>query len=530
VLLIACANAANLFLARTTARRREISVRLALGAGRSRLVRQLLTESMLLCLVAAALGLLIAPWSLELLTRLLPPSDTVLKTPPPLDLTVLGFTLALSMLTAVLFGLAPAFVAAKTDLATSLKDAAPASGFQRSRLSKLLVIVQVSLSLVLLIGAGLVVQSIGRILAIDRGFETGNVLLASFDLSILNYPETRARLFFEQLQERFAAVPGVQSVSLSKTYPARDWSDRRSIFYEGQEPSQEELRRRSDAGFRVYTNTVSPGYFRTLGIPIIQGRDFSPRDTEGAPLVAIVTQKLAARLWPRENPLGKRIAVPSYQGPRRPPVQVIGVAKNSKYQTLLADPPLLLYVPLLQNREVFVSIEVRTTGDAAAFAPVLQHEVAALDRTLPLYELQTLSDQIMSSLWEQRTAAGLIGLFAALSLALASVGLYSVLAYTVSHRTREIGIRMALGAQSRNVLALVIRNGLTLAAVGTVFGMAVAAALTRFVSGFLYGISPSDPLTFVTVALLLVLVSLAASYFPARAATRIDPLTALRHE
>jgi len=530
LLLISCCNVANLFLARATARRREMAVRLALGAGRIRLMRQLLTESLLLCALAAAAGLLVVPWSLSLMMRVLPPQESALKLPWHLDFTILGFTLLISIATGVFFGLAPALVASKADVAASLKAVRPATGFHRSWFARFSVVAQVSLSLVLLIAAGLVVRTIERTLADARGFDSDHVLVASMDLSILNYPEAKARLFFTQLEQRLAAIPGVRSASLAKTYPASEWIDRGLIFYEGQDPLSEEMRMKSDRGILAERNMVSPGYFRTLGIALVAGRDFGPQDAPGAPPVTIVSQRLAARLWPGENPLGKRIAVPAYRGPRRPPVAVIGVAADAKYRSLVADAPLLLYLPLLQNREVFVSIQVRTASDPAALLPAVEREVASLDRNLPVYNARTLAEQVALALWEQRTAAVLIGLFGVLALVVASIGLYSVVAQAVAHRTREIGIRMAIGAKSGDVLGMLVRNGMTLAVIGVLAGTAAASVLTRLEASLLYAVSATDPATFVSIALVLLLVSPAASYLPARAATRIDPVAALRHE
>jgi predicted permease len=530
LLLISCCNVANLFLTRAWQRRREISVRLAVGASRGRLVRQLLTESVALSCAGSGLGLLVAFWGLEVLFRWLPASERVLKQPPPLDLTVLTFAMLLSIATGMLFGLAPALLASKADVATTLKDAAPASGFQRSRMARTLVIVQVSLSLVLLIGAGLITKSIGRILSANQGFDANGVLIASLDLSVLNYSEDRSRIVFEQLAERLRNLAGVRSVSLAKSYPASGWSDARSIFHEGQEPSEDELRRRSDLGIRVETNTISPHFFRTLQIPLLAGRDFGPDDAAGAATVCIVSQRLAARLWPKQDPLGKRIAAPPYRGPRRPPLEIIGVVADVKYRSLIADQRPVLYLPLLQNHEVFLSIITRAAADANSLAPAVAREVAAVDRDLPLYQVQTLSDQIRSMLWEQRAAAGLIGLFGVFSLLVASVGLYSVVAQAVAQRTREIGIRVALGAPPRDVLRLIVRNGMALAVIGAALGSIGALALMRLLAAFLYGVSATDGATFVSIALLLLVVSLVACYVPARAASRMDPVRALRHE
>ena len=530
LLLIACCNVANLLLARATGRRREMAVRMAVGAGRIRLIRQLLTESLLLCLLAAIAGLLLAPWSLALMKRSLPPAQSALKLPVQLDATVLGFTLLLSVATGFLFGLAPALAASKTDLAGSLKDAAPASGLQRSWFSRFAVIAQVSLSLVLLIGAALVLKTIGNTLAGARGFESEHVLIGSLDLSILDYPPPRARLFVSQLEQRLVAIPGVRAASVSKTYPAAGWSDRGPIFYEGEDPPTEEERMRSGRAIMAEKNTVSPGYFGTLGTPLVAGRDFSPRDTAGAQPVAILSERLAARLWPGENPIGRRIAVPAWRQPRQPSLEIVGVAKDVKYRSLMTEAPVLLYLPLLQNHEVFLTIAVRAEGDPAALAPAVQREVAALDRNMPVFAIHTLTEQMGLLLWEQRTAAALIGLLGVLALVVTSVGLYSVMAHAVAQRTREIGIRIALGSRVEGVVWMIVRHGMTLAVAGVLAGTAGAWALSGVLSGFLYGVSPRDPATFASVALVLLAVSLAASYLPARAAARVDPVAALRHE
>ena len=528
LLLIACGNVANLFLARATTRQREIAVRLAMGARRSRLVRQLLTESVLLCAIASALGLLLAPWTVQLLLALLPPAEFKLENVPRVDPLVLGFTILVSISTAVLFGLAPALAASKTDVATSLKEAAPASGLSRSPLARVLVIAQVALSLVLLIGAGLVVRSMQRILAIDRGFDSSHVLLSSIDLAIQGYSEARGSQFLEQLLERLSQAPGVRAASIAQTDPARGWGTRMSIFYEGQVPPEDVVRRRDDVGVRVEVNFISPGYFATFGIPLMTGRDFSAQDREGAQPVTIVSEKLARRLWPGENPIGKRIVAPVRRSQIGPPLTIIGVAKDSRYRTLTAEAPLLLYVPLGQVYLPCVRIQARVAGDPASFTSVIAHQVKSLDPNMPIYDVKTMDSQISSSLWEQRTAAGLIGLFGVLALVLASVGLYSVMAQSVAQRTREIGIRMAMGADARDVLRLVVIQGMALAGAGVLVGAAAALGLTRFVSSLLYGVSTTDLTTFSSVALLLLTVSLAATYIPARAATRIDPVAALR--
>ena len=529
VLLIACGNVATLLVARAGARRREIAVRLAVGAGRARLIRQLLTESVLLAVPAAAAGLLLTPWILTVLLRFVPPYGTALRAAPAPDSTVFAFTLSLAVLTGILFGLAPALQASRVDLVASLKDAAPASR-RKPGLQDLLVITQVALSLVLLSGAGLVLRTMQRILAIDRGFETEHVLLASVDLAIQGYSEARGMEFYVQLLDRILAIPSVRAASVAKTNPATGYAERRSVFYEGQEPPPEVRRRRTDLGIRAEINSVSPGYFRTLEIPLLAGRDFTWQDRAGSTRTAILSRRLAEQLWPGQNPIGKRLAVPDFSGPPQPPVEVIGVAKDGKFRSLLAEAPLLLYLPILQNYQPGVDLQIQTAGDPTALVPVLRREVAALDPNLPVFDARTLGQQVDQTLWEQRAAAGLIGSFGLVSLALACVGLFSALAHSVSLRRHEIGIRMALGARQRDVRAMVVRDGLALASAGVIVGLGAALLLTRLIASFLYGVSPTDPLTFLSVSLLLIAVSTAASYLPAREATRVDPLIALRQQ
>ena len=530
LLLIACGNVANLLLVRAASRRREIAVRLALGATRARLMRQLLTEGLLLSVLGGALGLLLAPWTADLVVALQQPAYALRGINLSLDLKVLAFTVLVSLLTGIVFGLVPALQSSKPDLVTSLKDGAKPAGRRRSRLQKLLVVSQVSLSLVLLIGAGLAVRTMQKVLATDRGFETENLLLMSLDLSIQGYTEPQGKALYDQLLKRLEAVPGIQSASLAKTVPPNDWSDRLSIFYEGQAPPQEVLRGRDDLGLRVDANRIAPHYFRTLGIPLLQGREFTDQDKEGTLDVAIISDKLAQKLWPGESAIGRRIAIPVYSGPSRPSVEIIGVAKDTKYRSLMTEAPLLLYLPESQNYDGRATLVVRTATDATAFVSAIRNEVNALDKNLPLFAVKTMSDQIASTLWQQRMAAGLIGIFGLLALVLAAVGLYGVIAHSVAQRTQEIGIRMALGATSTDVLKLVVKEGLALAIIGVIVGIAAAFACTRLMSSVLYGVGATDITTFIVASALLAVVALAASYIPARRAAKVDPCVALKYE
>ena len=529
LLLIACSNVANLLLLRATSRRREIAVRLALGATRGRLVRELLTEGLLLSLIAGGLGLLLAPWSAQLIVAFQQPAYGLRGIDISPDVRVLAFTALLSILTAVVFGLAPAMQASRVDLVTSLKDGAPSSGHRKSRLQANLVIAQVALSLVLLIGAGLAVRTMQKALTMDRGFDSENMVLMSMDLTIRGYSESEGRSFYEELIKRVDALPGVVSSSLAKTVPPNDWSDRLSVFLPGEEPPPDVLRARDDLGLRVDANRIAPDYFRTLGIPILEGREFTDQDRVGTPPVAILNERLANRLWPGESAVGKLLAVPFWHEPR-PPVQIIGVARDAKHRSLLADMPLLIYLPELQVYDGRATLVARTSGAATRLIPAIRDEVAALDKDLSLYAVKTMSEQIESTLWQQRTAAGLIGIFGLLALALAAIGIYGVIAHSVAQRTREIGIRMALGADARGVLRMILRQGLELALTGVLVGLAAAFALTRLMSSMLYGVSATDPLTFVISSVALVAVVLGACFLPARRATKVDPMIALRCE
>jgi predicted permease len=530
LLLIACANVANLLLVRATARRREIAVRLALGASRGRLIRQLLTEGVMLSTLAGALGLLVAPWAADLILSFQQPAFGLAGTSHDPDLRVLAFTLSLSLLTGILFGLAPALEASKPDLVTSLKDGALSVAPRKSRLQSMLVVSQVALSLVLVVGAGLALRSMQKILEIDKGFEIENRLLMSLDLSIQGYTESAGRSFYEQLIQRLETVPGVISASFAKTVPPNGWSDRMSVFYEGEEPSQEALRGGQELGVRTDVNTVAPRYFQTLGIRLVEGRDFTEADRQGRTAVAIINERLADKMWPGQSAVGKRLAAPFYSGPPRPAVEIIGVARDTKHRTLLADAPPLLYLPVLQAYDGRTTIVVRTETDSQSMTLAIRDEVASIDKTLPLFAVKSMTEQIAGTLWQQRMAASLIGVFAGAALLLAAIGLYGVIANSVAQRTREIGIRMALGAESTDVLGLIVWQGFKLALTGVGAGLGAALALSRVMSSLLYGVSATDPATYAVAPVMLIIVAILASFIPARKASKVDPMIALRYE
>jgi predicted permease len=529
LLLIACTNVANLLLVRATVRRREIAVRLALGATRGRLIRQLLTEGLLLSLAGGALGVLLAPWAASLIMAFQQPGYALRGMDISLDGRVLLFSLLLSILTGAVFGLAPALQASKTDLVGSLKDGAPGSGVRKTRLQGILVVAQVALSLLLLIGAGLAVRTMQRVLTMDHGFDSNNLVLMSMDLTIQNYSEAKGRAFYEELLKRLESLPDIESASLAKTVPPNDWSDRLNVFLPGEAPPLEVLRVRDDLGLRVDANRIAPDFFRTLGIPLISGREFSDADRVGSPPVAIINEKLAARLWPGESAVGKMLLVQYWRDPR-PPVEIVGVAANSKYRSLLEDIPMLICLPELQAYDGRATVVARARANPSSALSTIRAEVAAIDPALPLHSVKTMSEQITGNLWQQRMAAGLIGLFGVVALLLAAIGLYGIIAHWVTLRTREIGIRMALGAQPASVRNVVVRQCLQLALKGIALGLVCSFFLTRLMSSVLYGVSATDPVTFVAASVLLTGVALGSGIVPARRATRVDPMIALRCE
>lgn len=529
LLLIACSNVANLLLLRATSRRREIALRLALGATRGRLVRQLFTEGLLLSLLGGGSGLILAPWSAELIVAFQQPAYGLRGVSTSLDARVLSFTALISVFTAFAFGLAPALQATKADLVASLKDGAPSSGHSRPRLQNNLVVAQVALSLLLLIGAGLAVRTMRKALTTDRGFEGENMVLMSVDLTIRGYNESQGRAFYEELIKRVDALPGIISSSLAKTVPPNDWSDRLSIFLPGEEPPPEVIRARDDLGLRVDANRIAPHYFRTLGISVLEGREFTDQDRAGTTPVAVINERLAKRLWPGESAVGKLLSVPFWREPKAP-VQIIGVVRDTKHRSLLEEMPFLVYLPELQEYDGRATLVARTAGDPSRLIPAVRGAVAELDRDLPVYAVKTMSEQIESTLWQQRMAARLIGVFGLLALLLAAIGIYGVIAHSVAQRTREIGIRIALGAGAGDVMRLILRQGFCLALAGVIVGVGAALALTRLMSSLLYSVSPTDPLTFAFSSMVLAAVALGACLVPARRATRVDPMIALRCE
>jgi predicted permease len=517
VLLIACVNLANLSVGRAATRQREIAVRLAVGAGRLRVIRQLLTESMLLASLGAALGLLLAYWGKDVLLGLLVGSAEGFAVDLRLDWRALGFTSAVSVLTGLVFGLAPALHATRFDLAPTLKATSGGALPARSRLSKALVITQVAMSLVLLVGAGLFVRTLRNLNQIDAGFDRENLLIFSVNPRL---EASRRASLYQQLTERIAAVPGVLAVGSSR-FPLLGFSyTGESITVPGYTPS-------ADEDMNVRTAEVSPNFLATMGIPLLLGREFTTQDNQQAPNAAVVSQSLTARFFPNQNPLGQRLIMDGIE------MQIIGVARDAKYGGIREDVVPVVYLPYLQNQPTApaeLSFAVRTVVDPVASVAAIREAVQSIDRNLPMFNVRSQSELIALSFTRERLFATLSSFFGLLALALVSIGLYGVMSYTVARRTHEIGIRMALGAQSGSVLRMVMGESLGLVLAGSTIGLVAALAATRLVAGMLFGLTPTDPLTIALATLLLLAVATVSAWLPARRAARIDPLLALRHE
>ncbi|HKP86005.1 MAG TPA: ABC transporter permease [Blastocatellia bacterium] len=520
VILLACTNLANLLLARAAERRKEIAVRLALGASRFRLVRQLLTESLILAFGGGALGLLVAFWLVNLVSAFKMPLNVPVAIQLHIDYRVFIFTALVSFVTGMLFGLLPALQATKTDLVPALKDEISFRGHRRSRLKSSLIVLQVALSLVLLISGGLMLRALQKAQTLDLGFNPQRAIEVSFDLRLQGYDNARGREFQKRLLERVRALPGAQSVGIADLVPVDLHFSRSLVYIEGQPP----LRTASTPV--AMTSRVSPGYFHAMETRLTQGRDFTDQDDDKTLRVAIINETFARRFWPGEDPLGKRFSLGS---PESTKMQVIGVAQDGKYAGLNEDPKPCVYRPLWQSYSGSTTLIVRTAGDPQKLIAVVGGEVQQLDPNMPISST-TLVGQMSLPLLPARIAASVLGGFGLLALVLAAIGLYGVMSYSVSRRTREIGIRMALGAQRADVLKLLLLQGVALTLVGVVIGLASAVALTRLMKSMLFGVSATDPLIYAGVAVLLLAVTLLACYLPARRATKIDPMVALRYE
>lgn len=519
VLLIACANVANLLLVRAAARQKEIALRTALGASRLRIIRQMLTESLLLSILGGALGALLAVWGVQLLVTL--SADTLPTTANvTIDSTVLAFTLLISIITGLLFGLAPAFRTAKVDLIDSLKDGARgAEGTLRHRTRSLLIVFESAIAVVLLIGAGLLVRSLIALQRVDPGFDVNNVLTLRIDLPQKKYgDEGRAGKFFEQLETRVSALPGVQTVGLITELPLSGQLNDLPFTVEGRPPVT--VDQAFDADFRL----VNQHYFNALRIPLLRGRNFTEQEIREAKTVAIVSQQLVNTVFPNEEPLGKRL-VSAIGGQA---FEIIGVVGDIRHQSLAGQPFPAMYFPTRDSGRM--NIVIRTQNDPMSIVGAVRQEVRALDSDQPIAAVKRMSDWVDSSVAVPRYRTTLLAAFAALAMILAATGIYGVMSYTVAQRTHEIGVRMALGARRFDVLKLVVRQGMVLTLAGVIVGLIGAFALTRVMVSLLFGVTAKDPITFATVAGVLIAVAFVACFIPARRATKVDPLVALRYE
>ena len=526
VLLIACANIANLLLARATARQKEIAIRAALGAGRRRIIGQLLTESLVLSLTGGAIGLLLAIWGNSLLVSLIP-REVPRVNDVNVDARILLFTLAISIGTGLIFGLVPALQASRFDLNQSLKEGLRGitSGVGHNRLRSLLVVSEVAMALVLLIGAALLMKSFMRLLDVKPGFNPEHVLTLDVQLPDVAPSRYERRdeqsAFFQQLMTRLQALPGVESAGAVLSLPLSGAYEGTDVILEGEE-SEAFDGQRPNADYTI----VTPEYFSTLRIPLLQGRYFTAQDKQDAPLVIIVNDTFAARIWPGENPIGKRFRPGLEEKPR----EVVGVVGTIKQLTLDSDARSAMYMPHLQAPTAGLTVLVRTRGEPLSMAAAVRQEIRALDKDVPVAQVQTMEKVLGASVAQPRFSMLVVGLFAALALVLSAVGIYGVMAYAVSRRAHEIGVRMALGAGANQVLKLVLKDGMTLAFAGIAVGLLGAFALTRLMASLLFGIGAKDPVTFISVAAFLAFVAFIACYIPARRATKVDPLVALRNE
>jgi putative ABC transport system permease protein len=526
VLLIACANIANLLLARAVARDKEIAIRTAMGASRRRIIRQFLTESLLLAVTGGGLGLLLASWGIDWLVKLAPEGSLPQGVEAGINGRVLIFTMAISILTAVIFGLWPALQSSRMTLTEAMKEAGPRSTMGRggSRSQSMLVVSEIALSLLLLVMAGLMIQSFARLTRVSPGFNPEGVMTMRMNLPPARYNENAKKAaFFEQLIERVEKVPGIQSVGVASHTPF--------VFTENTIFTIEGAADSSMSTQSLDTRTVSPGYFRTMGIPLVAGQEFTAQDRAGAPLVAIINRTMANRFWPDQDPLGKRLKN-GRPDSKSPWATVIGVVEDSAQASL--DVPIRpeINFSLAQNAGSYrrMNLLVRTKGNPLAFKDLIEAEVREVDKDQPVYQVQTMNELIGITVATRRFAMFLLGLFAGLALLLAAVGIYGVMSYSVTQRTHEIGIRMALGASSRDVMRLIVGRGLALVAAGAAVGLGGAYAATRLMATLLYEVSATDPLTFAAVTAGLTIVAMLACYIPARRATRVDPMVALRYE
>jgi putative ABC transport system permease protein len=529
VLLIAAANVANLQLARAASREREMAIRRALGANRWRIVRQLLTESLLLAAIGCVVGLLLAHQGIDLF-RTFGPANLPRLREVDLDGRVLSFTMLAALLSGLIFGLAPALQSSRADFNESLKEGGRAGteSHGRKRLRGLLVVAEVALTLVLLVGAGLMLKSFLRLQEVNPGFRPDHLLTAQISLPPARYAEDHKIItFYQELINRMKSLPGVQAVGISMSLPPNRLSLSNDFGIEGRPLAPGQTRPIAEE------MTISPDYFTALGVPLLRGRFFTDADKAGAPPVLIINETMARHYFPNEDPIGKRLQTGD-PNPNAPWQTIVGVVSNVKYTGLEAEETLTMYTPYTTPDWVSWSrsmyLVVRTAGEPLGLSSALRQQVRALDQDLPVVNLKTMEQVIHESVAAPRFRALLLGLFAAVALLLAAIGIYGVISYTVTERTHEIGIRMALGAQIGDVFRLVIGQGMKLALSGVAIGLAVSFALTRLMKTLLFGVSATDPLTFAGIAVLLAGVALLACWIPARRAAKVDPMITLRSE
>lgn len=522
VLLIACFNIANLLLARAGARKREISIRVAIGASRGRIITQLLTEALVLAGAGGILGMGLAVLGRNLLWKFRPPQIFGIDIDLALDTHVLLFTFVIAIGTGLVFGLAPALQASRPDLVSELKERAGGELHTGSRfkLRDVLVTLQVAICLVALIGAGLFLISLRNAQKMDAGFDTQNLAMLNFDTGSLNYDAVRSREFQRRTLETVENLPGIKAVTLSNVVPLFNGGFGRTCFREGEDTSN------GQNGKFVQMGAVAQNYLQTMGIPMVRGRAFDSSVREDSPKVAIINETAAKSLWPDQDPIGKRFKF--FRDTEW--TQVIGIAHDSKYNTLGEDPVPYMYVPLIQNPSTAVTLLFRTTGDPNKMLSTVRARVQELDRNLPLTFVWPIGEVISQALWSSKFGASLLTIFALVAMALCAVGIYGVVGYSVAQRLREFGIRLALGAQPRDVMMMVVRQSAVMLSIGLAAGLIFAFVLARLIVTILYGVSASEPLAFVLTAMVLAAVGLLASYIPARRAAHVDPLVALRYE
>jgi predicted permease len=515
LLLIACINVANLFLARAGDRRKEMGIRLSLGASRSRIVAQLLTESVLFSLIAGVAGLVLAYGAIRITNSLTMPIDVPVDFDLSLSRAVLIFTMGVSVLTGILFGLAPALQASRPEMVSALKGEVSLDPGGKNRLIGSLVVAQTALSIVLLISAGLFIRGLQSATLVDKGFNEENLLTATVDPGLQGYDRERTEVFYRDLRASLETAPGVEAVGFARQVPLTLNSSDRGVEIPGYEPA-------ADENMSIRYNIVTAGYFEAMGIPLRAGRPLREEDDQDGRPVIVVNQHFVERFWPNETAIGKIVET---AGEER---EVVGVVPTGKYFSLGEEPQAYMYLSQAQVWSFPMTIHIRTAGGPETFAAMVRREVQRLDPAMPLADVRTMTNQLGISLFPARLGGATLGIFGILGLILAAIGIYSVMAYSVSQRTREIGIRVALGADHGNVVGMVVRKGMTLVAIGVVMGLAAAVAASRLMAGLIYGVSALDPLTFLGIPSLLCAIALLATYFPARRAASIDPMLALR--